>query len=229
MRDPYLQIWDGIRCPWVLVSVLQNSKLSHFITGPKARRSRPLQSMPSLRHCLVSSPWPQKSSQMSMSLPRKKATRAHPPMRWVPFHLTSKHRFSELIETPKPPRIIHGIWFPHRQCQDIQIIGLKNRYHDLTTPEGLLEWIPPGELGPFQLCFCVGYAHGSSSIPGLWWPWRRSWGFADLVSFSSGNPCNRWLGITKLKLARTIYLGHPTLIINIWDTSTSIMEYYPLY
>ena len=45
-------------------------------------------------------------------------------MRWVPFHLTSKHRFSELIETFKPPRIIHGIWFLHRQCQDIQIIGL---------------------------------------------------------------------------------------------------------
>ena len=80
--------------------------------------------MPSLRHCLVSSPWPQKSSHMSTSLPRKKATKAHPPMRWVPFHLTSKHRFSELIETFKPPRIIHGIWFPHRQCQDIQIIGL---------------------------------------------------------------------------------------------------------
>ena len=53
--------------------------------------------------------------------------------------------------------------------------------------------------------------HGSSSIPGLWWPWRRSWGFADLVSFSSGNPCNRWLGITKLKLARTIYLGRTPL------------------
>ena len=103
-----------------------------------------------------------------------------------------------------------------RQCRSdgIDCRGLdllKNRYHDLTKPEGLLEWILTGELGPFQLCFCVGYAHGSSSIPGLWWPWRRSWGFADLVSFSSGNHCNRWLGITKLKLARTIYLGRNPL------------------
>ena len=34
------------------------------------------------------------------------------------------YRFSELIETLKPLRIIHGIGFPHRQCQDIQIVGL---------------------------------------------------------------------------------------------------------
>ena len=80
-----------------------------------------------------------------------------------------------------------------RQCRSdgIDCRGLdllKNRYHDLTTPEGLLEWILTGELGPFQLCFCVGYAHGSSSIPGLWSPWRRSWGFADLVSSGQGIP-----------------------------------------
>ena len=43
-----------------------------------------------------------------------------------------------------------------RQCRSdgIDCRGLdllKNRYHDLTTPEGLLEWILTGELGPFQL------------------------------------------------------------------------------
>ena len=71
-------------------------------------------------------------------------------------------------------------------CRGLDL--LKNRYHDLTTPEGLLEWILTGELGPFQLCFCVGYAHGSSSIPGLWSPWRKSCGFADLVSSGQGIP-----------------------------------------
>ena len=194
-----------------LVSILQNSKLSHFIMGPKARPIIWIS-----WHCL----WGNQIPWMILGGLRVSISSLYLcfEVRWNGTHLIGGWALVAFFlgKDIDMCELFCGQGELTSQCRSdgIDCRGLdllKNRYHDLTTPEGLLEWIPTGELGPFQLCFCVGYAHGSSSTPGLWWPWRKSWGFADLVSFSSGNPCNRWLGLTKLKLARTIYLGRTPL------------------